>query len=63
VPSLAVVTRVDPASVCADNDSGEGATVDLDSVPPQEALTTATASARTMRDAIDLGDFNDIDFS
>jgi hypothetical protein len=32
-------------------------------VPPQDALTMATPTARERRDAIDLGDFNDIDFA
>jgi hypothetical protein len=40
-----------------------GATADLGSAPPHEALRIPTASASTTSTANDLGDLNDIDYS
>jgi hypothetical protein len=59
-----VVIRVAPPSTASvDDDSAEGPTAELGAVEPQDALTTATMTARKRREATDLGVFNDIGYS
>jgi hypothetical protein len=58
-----VVTRVAPPDTAPDVEIDEGATVDLGSVPPHEALTTAAATASAMSEARGLGNCNDIGYS
>jgi hypothetical protein len=58
------VTRAEPSLAAGvDSDREDGPTVDLGSDPLQEAPIMVTTSASNIREAIDLGDFDDIGYS